>query len=331
MQEEPLALFIDYENLAIGAREQLRGLQFRLDPVMDVLAERGRVVYRRAYGDWTLFADDRRALTDHNVELLDIPQRSGTVRKNAADIKLAVDAIELCYERPYITTFVLGTGDSDFTPLVHKLRELNRSVIGFGIAAATSRLLPPACDEFFFYERLIDSELPRESGGNGSPRAAASSTTDLERLVARTLAGLAQSASGPVFASTLKRAILRKDPTFSEADFGFRGFGELLANLADRGTVVLSEGAAHGDPEVGFPESTKDETEAFTLLEEVVAAEGPVRLTGLKDMIRKRSPDFTEKRFGYGSFMQFCKAAGSRGLVVMERDPESDDWVLQSP
>jgi uncharacterized LabA/DUF88 family protein len=329
MQEEPLALFIDYENLAIGAREQLHGSQFRLDPVMDVLAERGRVVYRRAYGDWTLFAEDRRALTDHNVELLDIPQRSGTVRKNAADIKLAVDAIELCYERPYITTFVLGTGDSDFTPLVHKLRELNRSVIGFGIAAATSRLLPPACDEFFFYERLVESELP--AAASSDPRTTTSSAGDLERLVARTLAGLAQSSSGPVFASTLKRAILRKDPTFSEADFGFRGFGELLANLADHGAVVLSEGSAHGDPEVAFPESTKDETEAFSLLEEVVAAEGPVRLTGLKDMISKRSSDFTEKKFGFGSFMQFCKAARSRGLVEMERDPESDDWVLRTP
>lgn len=328
MQEEPIALFIDHENLAIGAREQLGGRTFHLEPVVDVLAERGRVVYRRAYADWTLFAADRQALTDHSVELIDIPQRTGAVRKNAADIKLAVDAIELCYERPYITTFVIGSGDSDFTPLVHKLRELNRSVIGFGIAAATSRLLPPACDEFFFYERLVDAE-PHATPPDDGTAAPAENSGDLERLVARTLAGLVQSAPGPVLASTLKRAILRKDPTFNEADHGFRGFGELLAHLADTDAIALSEGPSHGDPEVTFPESTKDEEAAFALLRSVVEKEEPVRLTGLKDLIRRHSADFSEKRFGYGSFIQFCKAARARGLVEMERDPESDDWLLR--
>ena len=106
-------------------------------------------------------------LTRHQVELIEIPQRMGMVRKNAADIKMAVDAIELCFERDYITTFVLGTGDSDFTPLVHKLRELNRRVIGIGVEASTSALLPPACDEFLFYERLEGVEP-----GQPAPRAA---------------------------------------------------------------------------------------------------------------------------------------------------------------
>ena len=102
-------------------------------------------------------------LTRHQVELIEIPQRMGAVRKNAADIKMAVDAIELCFERDYITTFVLGTGDSDFTPLVHKLRELNRRVIGIGVEASTSALLPPACDEFLFYERLEGVEPARRA------------------------------------------------------------------------------------------------------------------------------------------------------------------------
>src|SRR5262249_31320935 len=114
----------------------------------------GRVVVRRAYADWLRFDDDRRMLTRHHVELIEIPQRMGSVRKNAADIKMAVDAIELCFERDYITTYVPGTRDSDFTPLVAKPRELNRGVIGIGVEASTSPLLPPACDEFLFYERL---------------------------------------------------------------------------------------------------------------------------------------------------------------------------------
>src|SRR5918999_364503 len=154
MEEERIGLFLDFENLAIGARENLGGMAFDFKPIADALAERGRVVVRRAYADWSMFDDARRELTRHHIELIEIPQRMGTVRKNAADIKLAVDAIELSYEREYITTFVIGTGDSDFTPLVHKLRELNRRVIGVGLEASTSGLLPPACDEFLFYERL---------------------------------------------------------------------------------------------------------------------------------------------------------------------------------
>src|SRR5215218_9885899 len=169
--EERIALFIDHENLSIGAREIGRG--FDIGPVMDALAERGRVVARRAYADWTLFADDRRSLVEHNCELIDIPQRTGTVRKNAADIKLAVDAMELAYERGFVSTFVIASGDSDFTPLVAALRALNRRVIGIGVKGSTSSLLPPACDEFLFYDRLPGvSELTQQQratgGGNGS-------------------------------------------------------------------------------------------------------------------------------------------------------------------
>jgi len=151
IEEERIGLFIDYENLAIGAREDLGGMQFDFKPVADALAERGRVVFRRAYADWNSFEPDRRMLARNHVEMIEIPQRMGAVRKNAADIKMAVDAIELALERDYVTTFVICTGDSDFTPLVHKLRELNKRVIGVGLKASTSALLPPACDEFLFY------------------------------------------------------------------------------------------------------------------------------------------------------------------------------------
>ena len=152
--DERIALFLDYENLAIGARDGLGVAPFDFGPVADALAERGRVVSRRAYADWSYFGDDRRLLARASVELIEIPQRIGGSRKNAADIKMAVDAIELAYERGFITTFAIGTGDSDFTPLVHKLRELDKRVIGIGVQSSTSALLPPACDEFLFYDRL---------------------------------------------------------------------------------------------------------------------------------------------------------------------------------
>jgi uncharacterized protein (TIGR00288 family) len=368
-EEERIALFLDYENLAIGARDDLGGMEFDLRPLTDALAERGRVVVRRAYADWSYFEKDRRSLTTHHVELIEIPQRMGAVRKNAADIKMAVDAMEMCFQRDYITTFVICTGDSDFTPLVGKLRELNRRVIGVGLEASTSRMLPPACDEFLFYERLEGVNVPARSakgggrgrrGGRGGRAPAATATApppepevpeeildeeeeeqgpaaepaDLGRLVTQTLSGLQRSSGGAVLASTLKRALLRKDPTFSEADYGFRAFGELLRHLADRKIIELSTGSAKGDPEVGFPEDSTSEEDAFALLRDVVrdleAESGSPPLSGLKDQLRKRQPEFSEKSFGFGGFLQFCKAAQTRGLIEMEWDDAADDYVLHA-
>ncbi|MEX1006398.1 MAG: NYN domain-containing protein [Acidimicrobiia bacterium] len=348
--EERIALFLDYENLAIGAREALGSQPFDFRPIADALAERGRVVVRRAYADWSAFDDDRRMLTRHQVELIEIPQRMGATRKNAADIKMAVDAVELSFERDYITTFVLGTGDSDFTPLVHKLRELNRRVIGIGIEASTSALLPPACDEFLFYERLegVEPARPRARAARAPRRPPArpvedavvekatvvgAEDPDLGVLVTQTLAGLERSTNGPVLASSLKRTILRKDPTFNEANYGFRGFGELLRHVADNGVVELSEGSAQGDPEVRFPSHARDQDAAFALLratvERLTTKAGPPHLSGLKTEMRKQQVDFSEKRFGYGGFLQFCKAARARGVIEMEFDEAADDYLLR--
>jgi uncharacterized protein (TIGR00288 family) len=348
--DERIALFLDYENLAIGAREALGGT-FDFRPIADALADRGRVVVRRAYADWSYFEDDRRMLTRHHVELIEIPQRMGAVRKNSADIKMAVDAIELSFERDYITTFVLGTGDSDFTPLVHKLRELNKRVIGIGVEESTSALLPPACDEFLFYERLEGVEpstKPRRSrrGGTRTARPAAEEAVveetpvtgaeepDLDVLVTQTLAGLERSTSGPVLASMLKRTMLRKDPTFNEANFGFRSFGELLRHLVERGVVEVRQGSAQGDPEVTFPTEASDEDAAFALLRDTVARlaekSGPPHLSGLKTQMRKAQPDFSEKRFGYGGFLQFCKAGRARGFIDMELDETADDYIVRA-
>ena len=346
-QEERIALFLDYENLALGARDHLGGMRFELRPVADALAERGRVVVRRAYADWSYFDEDRRMLTRSHVELIDIPQRMGASRKNAADIKMAVDALELAFERDYISTFVFCTGDSDFTPLVHKLRELNKRVIGVGVEKTTSALLPPACDEFLYYDRLEGVEIPPARTRRARPArpaetepppieeepepqlAADGSAPDVDTLaalVAQTVAGLQRSSSGAVTASTLKRTLLRKDPTFNESDYGFRAFGELLHHLAEQHVVELVDGPAKGDPEVTLPEHGEREA-AFSLLRAVVAdlagEDGSVALSGLKNQLRKVQPDFSEKKLGYRSFLQFCKAAatsaGGRAAVELRR------------
>jgi uncharacterized LabA/DUF88 family protein len=353
-EEERIALFLDYENLAIGARESLHGLQFDLRPVLDALAERGRVIARKAYADWSYFDEDRRMLTRSHVELIEIPQRMGAVRKNAADIKLSVDALEMAFERDYVTTFVICTGDSDFTPLVHKLRELNKRVIGVGIKDSTSALLPPACDEFLFYDTLEGVDVPVDRPRRNRTSAKAErepapvgpepepelvdqdaakprNADELAVLIAQTLAGLQRSSSGPVLASSIKRALLRKDPTFSEAEYGFRAFGEMLRHLADRNLVELTEGSAKGDPEVSLP-SHGGEKDAFELLQKVVGdleeRGGTPPLSGLKNKLRKVQPDFSEKKYGYRGFLQFVKAAETQGIVNLEWDDDAEDYIV---
>lgn len=374
--DDRIALLLDYENLALGARDHL-STPFDLLPIADALAERGRVVARRAYADWSFFDDDRRMLTRGHVELIEMPQRMGASRKNAADIKMAVDAIEMAYERAYISTFAICTGDSDFTPLVHKLRELNKRVIGVGVRDSTSKMLPPACDEFLYYDDLAGVEpngssrrsggsRKQQSDGGGSPReqtspepqAATERETprkpvitrvqepdeneqpgteevsddrDVAVLVAQTVAGLERSSASDVTASVLKRTLLRKDPTFNEADHGFRAFGELVRHLADRGVLDVSDGPAQGDPVVRLSERGSRE-EAFALLRDAVLDIGkggkPVPLNGLKDHIRRDHADFTEKTFGYRSFLQFARAAETAGVIGMERN---DDGYLLTP
>lgn len=336
MDEERIAVFVDYENLAIGARESLDGILFDFGPIADALAERGRVVTRRAYADWSMFDEDRRMLTRNHVELIEIPQRMGAIRKNAADIKLAVDAVELAFERDYVTTFVVCTGDSDFTPLVHKLRELNRRVIGVGVRGSTSRLLPPACDEFLFYENLQGVEpAPATVEPSAGPAADEEEPSgDLDSLIMQTLAGLQRSGGEAVLASALKRALLRKDSTFSETEYGFRGFAELLRHLEERGVLELSEGPARGDPVVQLAAGGAEEANAFALLADVVVQlerrNGAPSLSGLKNEMRKRQPDFSEKMFGYGGFLQFCKAAQARGLIEMDFNPSRGDYVVRA-
>jgi uncharacterized protein (TIGR00288 family) len=359
--EERLAVYIDHENVAIGARDI--GYRFDPQPLLEALSERGRLILRRAYADWNLFRDDRRRMVDSNIELIEIPQRSDSIRKNAADIQMAVDAMELALTRDFVSTFVIVSGDSDFTPLVSKLRELNKKVIGVGLKGSTSAMLPPACDEFIFYDRLDgipardEKQQPTRSAGR-TAKAAQKPKTDtaqpaesqpkqdssspkqdlrkLERMLTRTLTGVQSSTSGVVRASGLKRALLRKDPTFTETDYGFRGFRELLRHLETHGVITLADGSAPGDPEVDFPSTPRDEDQAFALLAATVRElmdelGGDPPLSGLKDQLRKRQPDFSEKDLGYAGFLQFCKAAVAKDLVEMDWEEDDQEYYLYLP
>jgi len=250
---------------------------------------------------------------------------------------MAVDAVELAFERDYITMFVLCTGDSDFTPLVHKLRELNRRVIGVGLKDSTSKLLPAACDEFLFYEKLSGVDIPDRSPKEERPtteKAPAPSAETPDAVLVPTLAGLIRAGNGDVRASSLKRALLRKDSTFTETDYGFRAFGELMRNLADRGVVELDHEGSQGDPVVRFPKSGRGEEAGFGLLHDAVKELGkggaPVALSGLKNELRKRDSGFSEKKLGYSGFLQFVKAAAAGGSIDLLWNDESGDYVLSA-
>ncbi|HJS71327.1 MAG TPA: OST-HTH/LOTUS domain-containing protein, partial [Acidimicrobiia bacterium] len=171
------------------------------------------------------------------------------------------------------------------------------------------------------------------TGQDAPPPSEADDQQELDSLVTTTLGGLLRSTQGDVLASSLKRAILRKDPTFTEADYGYRAFGELLRHLETEGVLELSEGPGRGDPLVQFPATgSGGETGAFEMLHDTVrelgSSNGPVVLSGLKNQLRKRQPDFSEKKFGYGGFLQFCKAAATRGLIDLTWDESVGDYTV---
>jgi hypothetical protein len=228
------------------------------------------------------------------------------------------------------------------------------------VKGSTSSLLPPACDEFLFYDRLTGVGEPVRpgkrqanaagNGGNGGSRpprrtskprkddgqapAGQRDLHELQRQLTQTLAGLKQSGAEPVLASSLKRALLRKDPTFAEADYGFRAFRELLGQAERNGIITLTEGQAPGDPAVDFPEAGQVD-KAFDVLRQTLldlqGEDDEVPLSGLKDQMRKRDPSWSEKDLGYAGFLQFVKAAAANGAVNMEYDDAEGDYFLYVP
>ena len=249
MSEEPLiAVFVDFENLAIGVRQMNAG-QFQISLVLKRLLEKGRIVYKRAYCDWGNYRQEVREFHAHSVELIDIPQTKMS-GKNSADIRMVVDALDLCYSKSHIDTFALLSGDSDFSPLVSKLKESNRRVIGCGVKSSTSDLLIANCDEFIYYNDLIRAEAkpvaerPRKEGeSKGDKKLEA-----IER-VTQVLESIEEDYD-PLWGSTLKQAIRRVYPGFSEGYYGFGSFSDLLESLADQGYIELDYDQRRGNYKV---------------------------------------------------------------------------------
>src|SRR5512144_425422 len=233
--DQNIALFIDFENLV--TRTGLLPEQFDVAPALDMLLEKGKVLFRRAYCDWSRYAPATRNLHEHGVELIDVPPstRSG---KNGADIRLVIDALELAYLRQHIDTFVLASGDSDFCPLAYKLREIGRTVIGMAVREATSPLFVKACDEFIYLKG--DAHRRGREGGEKKPSPKAAVIPDLAR---EAVASILARATGPVNPSAVKEAIVRKEPDFDEREHGFSTFKRLLEAMEKEGLLKREQGA----------------------------------------------------------------------------------------
>jgi len=258
-----MAVFCDFENVALGVRDAKID-RFDIRPVLERLLLKGSIVVKKAYCDWDRYKAFKSSMHEASFELIEIPhvRQSG---KNSADIRLVVDALDLCYTKSHVDTFVIVSGDSDFSPLVSKLRENAKKVIGVGVKNSTSDLLVANCDEFIFYDDLVretarasnkrdgGTAAKRDGGAAGDERqqkpdssedrkskAIAFAVETLDALV------LERGESGKIWASVLKSAIKRRRPDFSETRYGFRAFGNLLDEAQARGLLEVGRDEKSG-------------------------------------------------------------------------------------
>ena len=252
-----MAVFLDLENIALGARDS-NYPSFDIQKVLERLLLKGHIVVKKAYCDFDRYKDFKRGLHEAAFELIEIPhvRQSG---KNSADIRMVVDALDLCYTKGHVDTFVILSGDSDFSPLVSKLRENAKTVIGVGVKNSTSDLFLNNCDEFINYDDLVRKEpskrrrsatavsrtaaVPAESAPAGSPPAENKGPDlhDALELVVETLEAMTEERgeNEPIWGSMIKQAIKRRHPGFNERAYGFRSFNDLLADAQKRGLLTL--------------------------------------------------------------------------------------------
>ena len=235
-----IALFIDFENLVTNTG--ITAASFDLQPSLDRLLEKGKVIFRRAYCDWTRFREAKAHLHELGVELIDVPP-STSRGKNAADMRLVIDALELNYARGHIDSFVIASGDSDFCPLASKLRENDRFVIGLAVKEATSQMFVKACDEFIYLKterRARRDERPTTKKRDAVKHDEKSSEKsdkrrEIPHIAREVLDGLLARATGPLNPSLIKETIVRKEPDFDERDHGFSSFNRLLEAMEKEG------------------------------------------------------------------------------------------------
>jgi uncharacterized protein (TIGR00288 family) len=254
---ENLALFCDFENIALGVRDA-NYARFEIQEVLERLLVKGNIVVKKAYCDWDRYKGFKADMHEASFELIEIPhvRQSG---KNSADIRMVVDALDLCYTKSHVDTFVIISGDSDFSPLVSKLRENNKIVIGVGVKNSTSDLLIANCDEFIYYDdliRLAEQRKPAKKKTNGRKETDERPRKDRQEAraekafeqVLETIDDLFSERGDEekLWGSMVKQALKRRKPGFNESYHGFRSFGKMLEEMETKGLLTLEHDQKSG-------------------------------------------------------------------------------------
>jgi uncharacterized LabA/DUF88 family protein len=324
-----MALFCDFENVALGVRDA-NYETFDIRPVLERLLLKGSIVVKKAYCDWDRYKGFKGPMHEANFELIEIPhvRMSG---KNSADIRMVVDALDLCYTKSHVNTFVIISGDSDFSPLVSKLRENNKKVIGVGVKDSTSDLLVAGCDEFIFYDDLV-----RESRRHGAKRdqrdtpQAKRSPEEEKRKREETEKRRGQAVdiayetfdalmaergdSGKIWASVLKEAIKRRKPDFSESYYGYRTFGNLLEEMKARGMLEFGrdeKSGAYVYRSAGAPQAAVQSGQDIPADAEQAAAEPAENAEGRQEARRGRGNRGGRNRKGGAERESAVQAVGA--------------------
>jgi len=232
-EERNLALFIDFDNIALGVRGTKLG-RFNIRLVLERLLDKGNIIVKKAYADWSRYPEYKQDFHQAAIELIEIPRRQIT-GKNSADIRMVVDAMDLSYTKEHLDTFVIVSGDSDFSPLVSKLRENNKSVIGIGIRRSTSDLLVNNCDEFIYYDDLVIEGAHPPTLDRVPPQK-----LPAFQLLVSTVQALIRENKEIIYSSMVKDTMKRKQPSFNEGSYGYSSFGEMLEDAKKYGILEVT-------------------------------------------------------------------------------------------
>ena len=261
-RERNLAVFVDLENLAMGFQNQ-RKAKFEIQKVLERLVEKGKLIVKKAYADWGRYQAYTAPFHEAAIELIEIPKRSQT-GKNSADIRLVVDAMDLAWSKAHVDTFVIVSGDSDFSPLVSKLKENGKHVIGLGMKGSTSDLLRDNCDEFIYYEDLERQEQDEQQLATDLYADMPERKREVYSLLLEACNALRRENHEVLYASMIKDTMKRKKPSFDESYYGYRSFTHLLEEADNQALVDIERNPKSGTYVVtrfGLREPAKDGTE----------------------------------------------------------------------
>src|SRR3984957_14534698 len=243
-RERSLAVFIDLENLAMGFQSQ-RKIKFEVQKVLERLVEKGKLIVKKAYADWSRYPSYTAPFHEAAIELIEIPKRAQT-GKNSADIRLVVDAIDLAWSKPHVDTFVIVSGDSDFSPLVSKLKENGKHVIGLGMKGSTADLLRDNCDEFIYYEDLERQEQDDQQVVTNLNADLPERKREVYTLLIEACNALRRENHEVLYASMIKDTMKRKKPSFDESYYGYRSFTHLLEEADNHAIVDIERNPKSG-------------------------------------------------------------------------------------